>query len=168
MSQRLNAVVLSLALTAGTLGAAPQDDEGAIRALRAGFNDAIATRQFERFGEFMLADVELVGGNGTAFRGAPVYAATVAQIAENPDFVTYERTPASVTVGVTGDLAAESGHWQGTWKHAADETVAGGIYLAQWRKTEVGWRIRAELFVGLQCRGPLCGELKLAPPSDRE
>lgn len=161
---------LALALSAAALAIAvpAQDDEAAIRALREEFNGAIAARQTARFGEFLQPDLEAVGGNGTAIHGPGAYASLIEQLAENPEFGTYVRTPDEVIVGVTGDLAAESGTWKGTWRRGDEETVAGGRYLAQWRKTESGWRIRAELYVGLRCSGYFCAELRLAPAPGRE
>lgn len=146
----------SLVLLAATTAATAQDDEAAVRALRHAFNEAIAARQFELFGEFLMTDAETIGSNGTVLHGVEAYAAAIRARADNPDFVTYLRTPEQVTVGATDGLAAESGAWQGTWRRDGDETLVTGRYLAQWRRTDAGWRIHAELYVGMECRGYFC------------
>lgn len=129
--------------------------EPAIRAARQAFNEAIAARQFDRFGEFLMPDAETIGSNGTVLHGVEAYAAAIRSRAEDPDFVTYVRSPEEVTVGAVVGLASESGIWRGTWR-GNEETVVSGRYLAQWRRTADGWRLHAELYVGLDCHGPRC------------
>lgn len=168
MSAALAAAVGLAVLALGAMPSPQQiDDVAAIRAQRLAFNEAMAARQTERFGEFLAADVETVGGNGTALHGVAAYAEILQRLAQNPEFDTYVRTPDEIEIGGTGVIALEVGHWRGTWQRGDEETVASGRYMAQWRKTDDGWRIRAELFVGLECRGFACESLGLAPADQR-
>ncbi|HVR39433.1 MAG TPA: nuclear transport factor 2 family protein, partial [Thermoanaerobaculia bacterium] len=72
------------------------------------------------------------------------------QFAERPDLV-YVRTPSSIDVSKTGDVAAE----RGTWTAHASTMDVRGEYLAVWQReiTDSGtpsWTIRSELFVALE------------------
>jgi hypothetical protein len=72
--------------------------------------------------------------------------AFAAQFAD-PDFITYERTTASVELDQDEARAAEAGRWVASWRGAP---VLTGAYLAVWRKVTGQWIIESELYVTLQ------------------
>ncbi len=79
--------------------------------------------------------------------GAPaVLEAFAAQFAD-PDFITYERTTASVELDQDEARAAEGGRWVASWRGAP---TLSGSYLAVWRKVTGQWVIESELYVTLQ------------------
>ena len=71
----------------------------------------------------------------------------------DPEFVTYVRTPTTVSISQGGGFAAEQGEWVGTWNRKDGEMSVRGVYLAQWQKRVGAWRIRSEVFVALSCDG---------------
>ncbi|WGM37544.1 DUF4440 domain-containing protein [Caulobacter sp. NIBR1757] len=123
--------------------------EDAIRARRRLTNKFIAAHEAQRLAPFFVADANLIGGEGGLISGVRrIVEAFAAQFAD-PDFITYERTPAQITVDMDDARAAERGTWVGRWK---DQTLAGD-YLAVWRKMTGQWVIEQELYVTLSREG---------------
>lgn len=149
-----------LQATAVPPAAGPSDVETIWR-LRNETNQALQARQLDRFAGHFTDDVVTVGGAGGATSGKAALRARIAQGFADKDFVTSVRTPATVRVATQADgplRAAEQGRWTGLWKDARGETRWSGDYMAQWVKTDGGWRIRAELYVSLACLGPGCAD----------
>ncbi|WP_050418936.1 YybH family protein [Bradyrhizobium tropiciagri] len=119
------------------------NDEAAIRALRHASNTAIAARKADRAAAFLSQDAKIVGSDGALIDGMSAMQRAFEKSFADPDFLTYHRTPQSVTVA--GSTAAESGQWHGRWK----ERTVGGAYLARWRRHVDGWQIVAELYIPL-------------------
>ncbi len=123
--------------------------QDAIRARRRLTNRLIAAHEARRLAPFFTADANLVGGEGGLIVGArAIVEAFAAQFAD-PDFITYERTPAEVIPDQDDARAAERGTWVGRWK---GQTL-GGHYLAVWRKVTGQWVIEQELYVTLTREG---------------
>lgn len=121
---------------------APQD---AIRARRKLTNKLIAAHEAARLRPFFAADAKVIVGDGGLVLGVDaIVEAFAAQFAE-PDFVTYVRETADVSLDAAGARAAEAGRWTGRWR--GHEMT--GTYLAAWRKVTGQWVIESELFITL-------------------
>ena len=74
-----------------------------------------------------------------------------------PDVV-YVRMPRDIQISEAYPLAIESGEWTGSRTTATGRLENGGRYTAAWRRTDDGWKIYSELYVGLYCVGPGCND----------
>lgn len=66
--------------------------------------------------------------------------------------VRYERIVDSIDLSSSVPLAAEHGHWIGRLPDG--KVFFTGTYMAMWRHTNLGWKLRSELFVSLTCADP--------------
>lgn len=138
---------------------AESSDETMIRALRTQSNRAIVDRDLKAFGQTMLSDIEVTRGSGTHISGRDSVLTSVAVQFKDAAFLGYVRFSDSIQVSTSGPLAAEHGHWIGRFQRPDGIQTLTGVYLAMWRKTDIGWKIRSELFVGLTCTGSsACGK----------
>ena len=134
-------------------------DVVAIRSLRAQSNRAIQSRDLTGFGQTMLPEIEITRGSGSHVSGRDSVLASVGVQFRDPAFLGYIRDTDSIRVSTTAPLAAEHGHWTGRFRRADGIQTITGVYLAMWRKTPEGWKIRSELFVSLACTGSAaCGK----------
>jgi uncharacterized protein (TIGR02246 family) len=125
-----------------------------IRDVRNKSNKAIAAHDLEAVTETLTPDVVITSGNGTVLVGRDSVRARFRRIFADTTFIDYLRTSDSITVSTARpELAAEHGHWMGRFHTANGIEDVGGVYLAMWRRTGEGWRIRSELFVSLTCHG---------------
>lgn len=132
---------------------APADDAAAIRTARAASNRAIAAHDVAGIARHWRADVSIVTSTSAQATGAAANGERMAQqFQRRPDTV-YVRTPQRVEVLPAWAVAAESGTWTGRWTEPDGVVEIAGTYLAQWRKADGEWRIQAEVFVPLTCRG---------------
>ncbi len=130
-----------------------------IRALRAESNQAIQQRDLMAFGQTMLPDIEVTRGSGSHVSGRDSVLVSVSVQFKDPAFLGYVRHTDRIEVSATGPLAAEHGHWTGQFQRPDGIQTITGTYLAMWRKTNAGWKIRSELFVSLVCTGSAaCGK----------
>ena len=152
--------VLTLALLfTPMLHAQTNPDEAQVRAQRKASNEAIRHHDLKTFASSLDEDFVMVRGSGVFVPTRQAYIDTFAQDFANPNAVAYERTADKVEISSAAPLAAEYGHWLGT---RPDGTRSyGGTYLAMWRKTASGWKLRSELFVVLDCYdGPACAQYR--------
>lgn len=152
---RSAALGLAGALAASAAAGSAAQDEQAIRAIRADTNAAIQARDLSRFLAPFTEHINIVGGNGGVVAGKAALKKAFAASFSDPEFVHYIRTPERVDVGQE-DRAAEYGHWVGLYEGVKGRTTLSGDYLAYWLKAGAAWRIRAEVYVTLQCEGPGC------------
>ena len=132
--------------------AAPDND---IREVRSRSNKAIAAHDLETVIATLTPDVVVTGGNGGVLVGRDTVRASFRRSFADTTFIDFLRTPDSITVSTARPaLAGEQGHWMGLYHTANGIEDIGGVYLAMWRRTSDGWRIRSELFVSLACHGP--------------
>lgn len=137
---------------------AGSSDVSQIRALRAQSNRAIQARDLIAFGQTMLPDIEVTRGSGLQVSGRDSVLASVAAQFNDPTFLGYVRNTDSIQISTSGPLAAEHGHWTGRFQRSDGVQLLTGVYLAMWRKTDAGWKIRSELFISLACTGSAaCG-----------
>ena len=143
---------MSKAIEAIATASVPETD---IRDMRGRSNRAIAAHDLETVIAALAPDVVVTGGNGGVTIGRDSVRAVFRRIFADTSFIDYLRTPDSITVSTARPtLAAEHGHWMGRYHTANGIEDIGGVYLAMWRRTTEGWRIRSELFVSLTCHGP--------------
>ncbi len=134
-------------------------DVARIRSLRTESNSAIQARDVTAFGQTMLPDIEVTRGSGPHVSGRDSVLASVAVQFNDAAFLGYIRNTERIQVSTSGLLAAENGHWIGRFQQPDGIQILMGVYLAMWRKTAVGWKIRSELFVSLGCTGSAaCGK----------
>lgn len=147
----MKSIWLMLVVCSSLLAAphAQSDAAGAIRAARARSNQGLATRNIQVFSESLADDVMMVRGSGVLVPTRQAYIDLIADDFKNPNAIRFERTPDAIEISAAAPLAAERGHWIGT--RAGGGPAFGGTYLAMWRRTDSGWKIRSELFVVLTC-----------------
>lgn len=142
-----------LGLAASVAAQPPRRPADAIRAARARSNAAIAAHDTAALAAEWMADVHVVTSTSAQLAGAAVNAARMAdQFARRPD-TRYVRTPTSIRVWEAWDVASERGTWTGSWTDPDGPVRIAGEYQAQWRRRDGRWRIQAEVFVPLSCRG---------------
>ena len=119
-----------------------------IRKVREQSNRAIVGRDIRAFSESLASDFMMVRGSGVLVPSRDAYIELFRQDFADSKSVVYQRIPDKIEISTAAPLAAEHGRWVGT----ADGRVAySGTYLAMWRRTEQGWKLRSELFVVLSC-----------------
>lgn len=106
----------------------------------------------------MLPEIQVTAGSGRHITGRDSVRALFAKTFADAAFLDYVRTTDSVQISTLNPLAAEHGHWVGRWQRPDGIQHVRGTYLAMWRQTEAGWKLRSELFVSLSCDGSkACG-----------
>jgi len=123
-------------------------DAQTIRGLRTRSNRAIAAGDIAGFSASLEPGFVVVTGNGSSLT-REAYIAVFAKDFEDPHSVRFERIVDSIEISSSVPLAAEHGHWIGRAPGGPD--LFRGTYLAMWRKSDSGWRLRSELFVSLSC-----------------
>ncbi len=117
-----------------------------IRELRAASNLAIATGDLPGVSASLADDFVVIIGDGTLL-SRDEYLAAFAHTFAQPVPLRYERIADTVQVSASLPLAAEHGHWIG---RLPDGQIAfTGTYMAMWRHSDGGWKLRSELFVSL-------------------
>ncbi len=140
--------------------------EKEIRDARERSNRALVARDVKALADTLASDFVQVRGSGafTASREASIE--SLAKSFTDPKSVTYRRTPDKIEVSSAAALAAEHGHWVALLPSGA--SAYGGTYLAMWRLTEAGWKLRSELFVWLSCQDTVaCAEYRKTMPAAR-
>ena len=156
MKSRFELPVLAVLLVGSVAVSQAPSDEDLIRSARTASNEAIARHDAAAVASFLDSEYQITTSIGQMFQGSEGEVSTWNQLfAERPDVI-YVRTPGEIKVSLDYPLASESGAWIGTWTSAEGPVRTGGDYQAMWRKTDDGWKIRAELFVALFCEGDGC------------
>lgn len=126
-----------------------QAAESEIRAARAASNQAIMRRDIQAFAASLDQDFVMIRGNGILVPSRQAYLDAFAKDFADPKSVRYQRLPVAIEISKAAPLAAERGDWSAIRPDGSH--VYGGTYMAMWRKTKAGWRLRSELFVLLSC-----------------
>jgi ketosteroid isomerase-like protein len=121
-----------------------------IRALRDASNLAIAARDLPAIASALADDFVVIIGDGTLLTRA-TYLEAFAHTFAQPVPLRYERIADTIHLSASLPLAAEHGHWVGIQPGSLpDGTVLfTGTYMAMWRHSAAGWKLRSELFVTL-------------------
>ena len=126
----------------------PAQDEAQIRAARVFSNQSIKRRNLLGVGDSLAENFVAVIGDGSFVPSRAEYLKLFQQDFNSPKTsLRYERITDTVEISATKPLAAEQGHWIGT--DANGNIVYTGTYMAMWRHTGDGWKIRSELYVTL-------------------
>ncbi len=145
--------MLSLVLTVAA-AAAPASAPSAmatIRALRLENNRAIAAHDIPLMRKSWSPNIRLIASDGTLYSGSAALARSYAsEEFKDAKFVSYMRTPATITIGADGARAAEYGNWVKLTK--APKGVRSGTYFASWRKYGDTWEIMYEAYASLNLR----------------
>ena len=126
-----------------------QTPEAEIRAVRTQSNEAMRKHDSKAFGASLDIDFVMIRGNGVFVPSRQAYIEVLAKDFADPKAVRFERIADRVEISGAAPLAAEHGHWIGTCPDGS--RAFNGTYLAMWRKTVGGWKIRSEMFVVLEC-----------------
>ena len=147
---------VAIALLAFSAQLSAADEAESIRELRAQSNAAIERHDAVAIGSFLHDDFVITISTGAIERSRDEHIRSfAAHFEEYPDVI-YIRTPTSIEVSEAYPLAFEHGEWRGSRTTDRGRYENGGRYTAAWRKTDDGWRIYSELYVGLYCNGPGC------------
>jgi ketosteroid isomerase-like protein len=133
----------AVSASGSALGATDQD---LIRGIRNVSNRAIAAGNATNFAASLDEDFAVVTGNGSLL-SREEYIAAFAKDFEDPHSIRFERIVDSIEISDSVPLAAEHGHWVG--RISGGPVLYSGTYLAMWRRTARGWKLRSELFVAL-------------------
>lgn len=146
---RIHWLMLLLIVLPSAFAQVDKNAAAEIRAARERSNRALAMRDIKTFGESLGEDYVMVRGNGTFTPSRRAYLDRFGEDFKNPKTVVYERIADKIEISEAAPLAAEHGHWTSTGPDG--RKAYGGTYLAMWRRSEAGWKIRSELFVVLTC-----------------
>lgn len=147
-------------MVSAPLSAAPTyaDERKLIQALRDENNVAIAAHDIDSTMHIVAENYVMTAGNSSIERTP----------AENrkgwiEEFATkghdrYVRTMTKLEVGASKGVlrAAEIGRWEGIDRKEAGISKPFGSYFVHWSKVTGQWRVVAETYVTLGCRGPGC------------
>jgi hypothetical protein len=142
------AIALLLSVASVLCVAQAAHDEESIRSMRAASNKAIEASDIGGFAASLEPGFVVVTGNGSLLT-REAYLAAFAKDFEDPHSVRFERIADSIEISSSVPLAAEHGHWVG--RVPGGPAMFRGTYLAMWRRSESGWKLRSELFVSLAC-----------------
>lgn len=146
-------VLISVVCASGRPEAQASADEKLIRDARSQSNAAIAAHDIAALARPWMNDVHVVSSTSAQTAGRQANQQRMArQFETRPDTI-YVRTPATIDVYASWDVASERGTWAGRWTEPDGQLEIGGTYLAQWRKVNGQWLIQAELYVPTHCRG---------------
>jgi ketosteroid isomerase-like protein len=140
------AVLMLVLISSPTVAQTPADR---IRSARQASNRALQKHDLKAFAANLDPELVVVTGRGSFVPTRQAYLDLFEQDFGNPQALRFVRLTDSVEVNPDAPLAAEHGHWIGIGPNGASSV--GGSYLAMWRQTAEGWKIRSELFVLLRC-----------------
>lgn len=138
-----------------------------VRAARARFNEAIATRDLETIRALHAPEYHLITGRSAQFHGTEAHVALWEQsfVQDPPDL--YVRTTREVRVNEGWGLAEELGDWRGVYTTAeGSRAEASGVYAAKWQRSTHAaggagqggtWLLQSEVFTTMACTGPDIG-----------
>jgi ketosteroid isomerase-like protein len=128
-------------------------DEDLIRAARAASNAAILRQDLDTICSFWTAEVHVLGSISLQLSGVEANRRFYdEQFAKRPDTI-YTRTASTVHAMAAWKVGLESGDWVATWTDPDGPVMISGRYMAQWLRSEAGWRIQGELYVPTACEG---------------
>ena len=137
-------------LISNFLWASENMDENAIREVRALSNKALAEKDVEAFVACLMPDVHVVTSANAQLSGRDQQRDYMQQIITKYPDIVFVRSAVSIEVNVETGSAAETGTWKGGWSESGEAVELEGNYFAKWTKTDAGWLIQAEIFVGLK------------------
>jgi uncharacterized protein (TIGR02246 family) len=153
------AIAIAACTTASTWKVNPAEakqqspDERLIREARARSNAAIKAHDPAAMARLWVDDVLVVRSTGAQVAGREQNQQRMAQqFTTRPDTV-YVRQPSAIDVYLPWQMASERGEWTARWTEPDGVVETAGTYMAQWRRVDGQWLIRAELYVPARCSG---------------
>lgn len=137
------------------------NDEAQIRATRCASNQAIGNHDSVALAEFLTEDFHIVSSRNAESSGKEAMQKSFAQEFKAKQKVIYVRTPLTIQIYENWNMASESGTWTGQWEEPEGLVQLTGTYYAKWHKVKGVWKIRAEIFTPLTCKGKTCDQKPL-------
>ena len=128
-------------------------DEQQIRAIRAQSNQAIAAQDSIRIADYWTEDFVVITSRNLEIQGREENRKSFAKEFKTRKNVRYVRTPETIRIFESWNMASETGTWTGEWQEPDGQVKLDGTYYAKWHKIRGGWKIRAEVFTPLACSG---------------
>ncbi len=129
------------------------EEQKQIRSIRQSFNRSIAIHDSTHLSDFFTQDYTVISSRSHEAHGIPEEIQMLANEYRTKPDVNYIRTPDQIDVNPEWNMAAESGHWVGTWSDSTGKVIISGSYYAKWHKLNGKWKIRSEVFTPLHCEG---------------
>ena len=153
-------VALSMTMISAPLSAAPSyaDERKIIKALRAENNVAIAAHDIDGTMRIVAENYVMTGGSSGIERTAEENRKGWIEEFATKGHDRYVRTMTKLEVGASKGVlrGAELGQWEGINHKEAGVSKPFGSYFVHWSKATGQWRVVAETYVTLGCRGPGC------------
>lgn len=130
------------------------DSETAIRAARAAINEAIARRDAEAIGAWLLPDYHVVTARSMQRISREDSVRSWTDMFAKDPTATYDRLPEIIHINDEWGMAQEHGRWSGTLNANDGPLALEGVYAAKWHNTPGGWRLQAEMFTPLKVTRP--------------
>lgn len=122
----------------------PAQDDSIIRASRIKTNELIASHDLKGLSRYWHRDYVRIAGNGNVSIGKDSALAYWDKFFRTQPDVYYIRTTKEIIISENGNLAWESGTWEGF-----NTKSKGGTYAAMWLKQDNIWKLQSELYVTL-------------------
>jgi ketosteroid isomerase-like protein len=124
------------------------DSRPAIRAARAAFNDAIASRDATAIAAFLLPSYHVVTARSMQRSGKEDSVSSWMEMfgRDRTATASHTRTPEEIHVNEEWGMAEEHGRWTGTLMANDGPIELAGVYAAKWHYTAEGWLLQAEIF----------------------
>jgi ketosteroid isomerase-like protein len=118
----------------------------AIRAARVAINEAIARREPEAIGAFLLPSYHVVTARSLQRNGREDSVRSWAETFARDCSVAHEGVPDEIHVNEDWGMAEEHGRWSGMLTAKDGPIEIAGRYAAKWQCTAEGWMLQAEIF----------------------
>lgn len=123
----------------------------AIVEARSAFNEALVRKDLAAIDAVLHADYLVMPSFSTSCVDKPAILDTYKSYFADPDFITFARTPEGILLGKDRTRAAETGSWVGKWRGGSEgKGNRSGVYQAEWRLSEHGWKLMRENYVLLE------------------
>ena len=132
-----------------------------IAAIRDASNQALLDRDIDALRSARIPDLQIMTSIGGLAASSGDMAARFSRTFTGTSLLTCHGASDEVRPSLGGTLEAARAVWAGGWNEPEGERLLEGVYFAQWRRTENGWRTGSELFMTLVCSGsPKCRTLR--------
>ena len=135
--------------------------EAVIRDSRASSNRGLVARKPADVTQIYGPDAVVTTASGKQLAGREAVKAFLTEAYGKHSDLLYVRTTDGISVGPSGAIASERGHWTGHWSGPEGTAELRGDYLTGWQSRigDLGapeWTIASESFVMVECKGAGC------------
>lgn len=135
-------------------------DQQAIFASRMANNEAIKAHDAVGVTNNYTEDFFVLTSTNSLISGKKEVGEVYQNVFQSQTEVIYVRTPSEIKVDAAWNMAAENGHWIGTWKVEEIPIKVRGTYHAKWHKIANEWKLRCEVYTQLDCQGAVICDKK--------